>query len=39
MNYTDVDVNTGVINWHDLVAGETEDYTDSMIGEGFYDSL
>lgn len=39
MNNTDVDVNTGVINWHDLVAREAEDHTYSKIGKGFYDRL
>ena len=39
MNNTNVDVNTGVINWHDLVAREAEDHTYSMIGKGFYNGL
>ena len=39
MNNTNVDVNTGVINWHDLVAREAEDHTYSKIGKGFYDGL
>ena len=39
MNNTDVDVNTGVINWHDLVAREAEDHTYTKIGEGFYNGL
>ena len=39
MDNSNVDVNAGVINWHDLVAGKTEDHTDSKIGEGFYNSL